>query len=129
MTDSDIEKPALRRSLTLVPLTLYGLGTTIGAGIYALIGEMALVAGYQMPVSFLIAAGLATLTGFSFVELSSRYPQAAGEAVYVQRGFDRRWLTIVVGLLEPFQQPVSSTDLSVIYKALPTYIERSSSLS
>ena len=111
MTDSDIEKPALRRSLTLVPLTLYGLGTTIGAGIYALIGEMALVAGYQMPVSFLIAAGLATLTGFSFVELSSRYPQAAGEAVYVQRGFDRRWLTIVVGLLAVCAGTVSAASI------------------
>ena len=111
MTESELKKPTLKRALTLLPLTLYGLGTTIGAGIYALIGEMALVAGYQMPVSFLIAAGLATLTGFSFVELSSRYPQAAGEAVYVQRGFDRRWLTIVVGLLAVCAGTVSAASI------------------
>ncbi|MBT3701332.1 MAG: amino acid permease, partial [Alphaproteobacteria bacterium] len=111
MTDQPASPPKLKRSLTLLPLTLYGLGTTIGAGIYALIGEMALVAGYQMPVSFLIAAALATLTGFSFVELSSRYPKAAGEAVYVQQGFDRRWLTIVVGLLAVSAGTVSAASI------------------
>ena len=111
MTESELKKPTLKRALTLLPLTLYGLGTTIGAGIYALIGEMALVAGYQMPVSFLIAAALATLTGFSFVELSSRYPQAAGEAVYVQKGFDRRWLTVVVGLLAVSAGTVSAASI------------------
>jgi basic amino acid/polyamine antiporter, APA family len=111
VTESELKKPTLKRALTLLPLTLYGLGTTIGAGIYALIGEMALVAGYQMPVSFLIAAALATLTGFSFVELSSRYPQAAGEAVYVQKGFDRRWLTVVVGLLAVSAGTVSAASI------------------
>jgi basic amino acid/polyamine antiporter, APA family len=111
VTDQPRNPVKLKRSLTLLPLTLYGLGTTIGAGIYALIGEMALVAGYQMPISFLIAAALATLTGFSFVELSSRYPKAAGEAVYVHQGFDRRWLTIVVGLLAVSAGTVSAASI------------------
>ena len=99
MSEPDNNPVTLKRSLTLLPLALYGLGTTIGAGIYALIGEMALVAGYHMPLSFLIAAGLAALTGFTFVELSSRFPRAAGEAVYVQQGLNLRWLSVLVGLL------------------------------
>jgi len=37
---------ALKRTLGLPQLVLYGLGTTIGAGIYALAGEMAAVSGY-----------------------------------------------------------------------------------
>jgi amino acid transporter len=79
-------EPKLKRSLTLLPLTLYGLGTTIGAGIYALIGEMAAIAGAQMPFSFLVAAVLAGLTGLSFAELAARMPRAAGEALYVREG-------------------------------------------
>jgi basic amino acid/polyamine antiporter, APA family len=99
VSDLNQKPPSLKRSLTLLPLALYGLGTTIGAGIYALIGEMALVAGFHMPVSFLIAAGLAALTGFTFVELSSRFPKAASESVYVQQGLNLNWLSVTVGLL------------------------------
>jgi basic amino acid/polyamine antiporter, APA family len=111
VTETNPDQPTLKRSLTLLPLALYGLGTTIGAGIYALIGEMALVAGYHMPVSFLIAASLAALTGFSFVELSSRFPKAAGEAVYVQEGLNLRWLSVLVGLLVVCAGTVSSAGI------------------
>jgi hypothetical protein len=36
----------LKRTLSLFQLVLYGLGTTIGAGIYALVGELAGISGY-----------------------------------------------------------------------------------
>jgi len=78
---------------------LYGLGTTIGAGIYALTGEVAGEAGYQAPLAFLLSALLAAATAFSFAELASRYPKSAGEALYVFRGFDYRPLATAVGLL------------------------------
>jgi len=80
-------------------LVLYGLGTTVGAGIYALIGEIAGVAGYGAPASFLIAALVATCTAGSFAELTARYPRAAGAALYVQHGFGRPALAVGVGLL------------------------------
>lgn len=54
-------QPTLRRRLSLVHITLYGLGTTIGAGIYALIGEVAGAAGMFAPISFLVAALLVVL--------------------------------------------------------------------
>ena len=46
--------PALARRLNLSLLVLYGLGTTIGAGIYALMGEVAARAGMAAPLSFLL---------------------------------------------------------------------------
>ena len=79
-------------------LLLYGLGITVGAGIYALIGEVAGEAGMAAPVSFVLAAVLAGLTGLGFAELAGRYPKAAGEAVFVEQAFGRRWLTLAVGL-------------------------------
>jgi amino acid transporter len=89
----------LKRSLSLVQITLYGLGTILGAGIYVLVGKVAGLAGLYAPVSFVVAAALAALTGMSYAELSARYPRSAGEAVYVQEGLRRRWLSVLVGLL------------------------------
>jgi amino acid transporter len=93
------QRVTLKRSLTLPQLVLYGLGTTIGAGIYALIGELAGISGYLAPVSFLVASLIAGLTAMSFAELSGRYPRCAGAALYVKEGFSIDRLSILVGLL------------------------------
>jgi len=89
----------LKRSLSLTLITLYGLGTILGAGIYVLIGKVAGLAGMYAPVSFVVAAGIAALTGLSYAELSARYPKSAGEAVYVQEGLHVRALSVLVGVL------------------------------
>ncbi len=89
---------SLKRSLSLPLLTLYGLGTTIGAGIYVLVGKVAGVAGILAPISFLVAAVLAGLTALSFSQLVVRFPRSAGEAVYVDQAFGRPALTMAVGL-------------------------------
>ena len=78
-------------------LTLYGLGTIIGAGIYVLVGEIAGYAGMFAPLAFLVAAVVATFTGFTYGELSARLPFSAGEAVYVKTAFNRRWLSSLTG--------------------------------
>ena len=90
---------ALKRTLSLPMMVLYGLGTTIGAGIYALVGEVASVAGYFAPVSFLIASLLAGFTAISFAELCARFPRAAGAALYIKQGFASERLSTIVGLL------------------------------
>ncbi len=89
----------LSRSLTLPYAVLYGMGVTIGAGIYVLIGAAAARAGMMAPLAFVIAAVLIGLTGASFAELGGRMPVAAGEAAYVREGFrSERW-SAAVGLL------------------------------
>ena len=57
------ESPALKRSLSLPVLTLYGLGNILGAGIYVLIGKVVATAGMYAPWSFLIASLIAGFTG------------------------------------------------------------------
>ncbi len=90
-------QPTLKRALSLPVITFYGLGTIIGAGIYVLVGEVAGKAGMLAPLAFVVAAGIAALTAFSYAELSARYPRSAGEAVYVHSAFGRRWLTAATG--------------------------------
>lgn len=79
--------PNLRRALGLPLLVFYGLGVTVGAGIFALIGEILGLAGDHAPLAFLIAGIVAASTARAFALLSRRYPRAAGEAVYAARGF------------------------------------------
>ena len=113
MIDKKTDSPAtLKRSLSLPMLVLYGLGTTIGAGIYALIGEVAGVAGMASPFSFLIAAIIAGFTAFSFAELSARFPRSAGEAHYVQQASGISALSTVIGLMVVFAGAVSSAAIS-----------------
>lgn len=78
-------------------MTLYGLGTILGAGIYVLIGEVAGKAGMFTPASFLTASVIAGFSAFSYAELSSRHPQSAGEATYAQEAFSVRWISASIG--------------------------------
>lgn len=103
-----LEQHSLKRSLTLPLITLYGLGTTVGAGIYALLGKVAAEAGMLAPFSFVLAAALAGFTACSFAELSSRLPRSAGEAIYVREAFRAPRLALVVGLLVTLSGIVSA---------------------
>lgn len=101
----------LSRKITLPLLTLYGLGTTIGAGIYVIIGETAASAGYYLPVAFLIAGGIAGLSAASFAELSTRFPVSAGEAAYIREGLGLPNISMLAGLAVAFSGTVSSATL------------------
>jgi amino acid transporter len=107
------EGHALKRTLSLVHATLYGLGVTIGAGIYVLIGAAAARAGMHAPVAFVIAAVLMALSGASFAELAGRLPVAAGEAAYVRHAFQSNRLATVAGLLVVAVAIVSAAAISV----------------
>ena len=113
MTTTAQQPERLRRALTLPLLTLYGLGVTVGAGIYVLIGATTAEAGVYAPVSFLIAALVVAFTAFSYAELSTRYPVSAGEAAYVEAGFNTRWLTTVTGLAVALSGMVSAAAVSI----------------
>ncbi|MGE0022412.1 MAG: APC family permease [Hyphomicrobium sp.] len=89
----------LKRSLGLPLSVLYGLGVTIGAGIYVLVGTAAARAGFHAPLSFVLAALVMAPSGATFAELASRMPTSAGEAAYVKEGFGSDRLALFVGLM------------------------------
>ena len=92
-----MSEPTLKRSVRLPLLTLYGLGTILGAGIYVLIGEVAASAGTAAPSAFVLASVIAGFTALSYAELASRVPKSAGEAAYVDVAFQRHLLSRAVG--------------------------------
>jgi amino acid transporter len=103
----------LARSLSLAHATLYGLGVTIGAGIYVLIGAAAARAGMQAPLAFIAAAALMALSAASFAELACRFPVAAGEAAYARAAFQSDKLATTVGLLVVAIAIVSAAAISI----------------
>lgn len=102
----------LKRTLSLPLIAFYGLGTILGAGIYALVGEVAKRAEQFTPLSFLIASILAIFTAISYAELSSRFPQSAGSALYVRRAFGQRWLSGLIGWVVVFTGVISAATIS-----------------
>ncbi|MBT5944425.1 MAG: amino acid permease, partial [Rhodospirillaceae bacterium] len=64
-----------------------GIGAMVGAGIFALLGQAGAVAGSAVFISFLIAGGIALLSGYSMGRLGARYPAAGGIVEYLVRGF------------------------------------------
>ncbi|HJQ09111.1 MAG TPA: amino acid permease [Candidatus Saccharimonadales bacterium] len=88
----------LKRNLSLPLITLYGLGNILGAGIYVLVGKVAGYSGENTILAFLVAMVIAGLTAFSYMELSSRYPQSASVSVYLHKAFGKKLLSTIVGL-------------------------------
>jgi len=100
------EDPAtLRRSLGLFETTLGGIGIILGAGIYALVGEVAGKAGDAVWVSFLMAAAMAAVIGLSYAELASAFPRAGADYEYTRQALGLRaafvvgWLIVIGNLV------------------------------
>lgn len=87
---------------------LYGLGNILGAGIYVLVGEVAAEAGNGMIWSFIIAGIVAGFTALSYSAMAKQYPVSAGAAVYTQRSFGRKNLSLFIGLVLAFSGVVSA---------------------
>jgi amino acid transporter len=113
MNSVDPNEQKLRRALTTPLLTLYGLGVTVGAGIYVLVGATADIAGPFAAFSFVVAALVVSLTALSYAELATRFPVSAGEAAYVEAGFQKRWMAVFVGLAVAASGIISASAVAI----------------
>jgi APA family basic amino acid/polyamine antiporter len=86
----------LRPAITRPMLTVFVIGDVLGAGIYALVGEVAGKVGGAIWTSFLAAGILAAFTATAYAELVTKYPQAAGAALYTHKAFRRPFFTFLV---------------------------------
>jgi len=83
----------------LFQLTMYGVGLTLGAGIYVLIGEAAGFAGNSMWISFGLGAIVAAFAGLSYSELTALFPKAAAEYTFVKNAFKSEFIGFIIGWL------------------------------
>ncbi len=88
--------PELKRALGPGLLLLFIVGDMLGTGIYALTGQVAAEVGGAAWLPFLVAFAVAAVTARSYLELVTKYPQAAGAALYVHKAFGIHFLTFIV---------------------------------
>jgi basic amino acid/polyamine antiporter, APA family len=89
-------QPELRRVMGPKLLLLFIVGDILGTGVYALTGDVAGEVGGAAWLPFLVAFAVALLTAFSYLELVTKYPQAAGAALYTHKAFGIHFVTFLV---------------------------------
>ena len=99
-----MEQESERGHISMMGAAFLGVGSMVGAGIFALLGEAGTIAGTAVWLSFLIAGLIAMLQGYSFVKLGARYPSKGGTIEYLVQGFGNghvtgstSWLFYLVG--------------------------------
>ncbi|WP_105440392.1 APC family permease [Neorhizobium sp. T25_13] len=90
------QKTELHRVMGPGLLLLFIVGDILGTGIYALTGQVAKQVGGVVWLPFLIAFVVALLTAFSYLELVTKYPRAAGAALYTHKAFGIHFVTFLV---------------------------------
>ncbi|MEI2775405.1 MAG: APC family permease [Tetrasphaera sp.] len=90
------EETELRRVMGPKLLLLFIVGDILGTGVYALTGQVANEVGGAAWVPFIVAFAIAMVTAFSYLELVTKYPQAAGAALYTHKAFGIHFLTFIV---------------------------------
>src|SRR5918994_3683641 len=90
------QQPELKRVMGPKLLLLFIVGDILGTGVYALTGDVAGQVGGAAWLPFLAAFLIATITAFSYLELVTKYPQAAGAALYAHKAFGIHFFTFLV---------------------------------
>jgi amino acid transporter len=101
MTEPDTveQQPELKRVMGPGLLLLFIVGDILGTGVYALTGDVAAEVGGAAWLPFLVAFLIATITAFSYLELVTKYPQAAGAALYAHKAFGVQFVTFLVAFV------------------------------
>jgi APA family basic amino acid/polyamine antiporter len=86
----------LKRSITARQLYFYVVGDVLGSGIYVLVGLVAAAVGGAFWMAFLVGVAIATITGLAYAELVTKYPQAAGASLYINKAFKSPVLTFFI---------------------------------
>ena len=92
-------EPELKRVMGPKLLLLFIVGDILGTGVYALTGDVAAEVGGAAWLPFLVAFAVATITAFSYLELVTKYPRAAGAALYTHKAFGIQFFTFIVAFV------------------------------
>jgi amino acid transporter len=96
-------------SLTLIGAVSLGTGVMIGAGIFALLGQVAELAGAFFPYAFIIGAIISGFSAYAYIKMSNAYPSAGGIAMYLKEAYGKGALTASAALLMAFSMVINES--------------------
>lgn len=105
-------------SVTLLGAVSMGTGVMIGAGIFALTGQVAELAGALFPLAFLAAAIVTGFSAYSYIKMSNAYPSAGGIAMFLQKAYGPSVMTGACALLMAASMVISE---SLVARTFGTY--------
>jgi len=106
-------------SLTLTGAVAMGTGVMIGAGIFALTGQVAELAGEWFPLAFLTAAIVVSFSAYSYVKMSNAHPSAGGIAMFLEKAYGKTTMTGAAALLMYFSMVINE---SLVARTFGTYV-------
>lgn len=106
---------ALKRGIGPALLLFFVLGDIVGAGIYALVGEVGAVVGGAIWTAFIAAFILAVFTAASYTELVTKYPRAGGSATYVNNAFKSPFVSFMVAFAVMASSITSACTLTLAF--------------
>ena len=86
-------------SLTLKGAVALGTGVMIGAGIFALLGQVAELSGNWFPYIFIVGAIISGFSAYSYIKVSNAYPSAGGIAMILMKAYGKTTLTAAASVL------------------------------
>lgn len=95
-----------------------GTGVMIGAGIFALTGQVAEFAGELFPLAFLFAAVVSTFSAYTYIKVTAKYPSAGGIAMILEKAYGRTMITGGCALLMAFSMIINE---SLVARTFGTY--------
>lgn len=95
-----------------------GIGSMVGAGIFALLGEASSISGSAVYISFILGGIIALFSGYSLGKLGARYPSSGGIIEYLAQAYGSGFFTGTMGIMLYFSAIVS---LSLVAKAFGNY--------
>ena len=100
-----------KNSLSLAGAVSLGTGVMIGAGIFALLGQVADLSGEWFPAAFLVGAIISGFSAYTYIKMSNAYPSAGGIALYLKKAYGSSPLTAVASLLMAFSMVIGDSDI------------------
>jgi len=107
-----------KSSMNLLNIVALGIGSIVGAGIFALLGQVILLSGHKAYYSFIIAGVTAMFSGYSYARLAGRYHTAGGLTDYFHIAFPEKWIS---GGLSVVYMLTSAISISMMAKAFGIY--------
>jgi amino acid transporter len=109
MGTDDRQEQYRENSLTLTGAVSMGTGVMIGAGIFALTGQVAELAGSWFPAAYLVAGIVAGFSAYSSIKLSNAWPSAGGIAMYLEKAYGKTAMTAFCSLLMYFSMVINES--------------------